>query len=208
MIAPTDQQYDVFAGLKGKLSNTVSYNIKGSYLNERNKALFKSNDYSENSSNDNYAFGNSFQVVYDDVRTLHLYGELKADFSENVVFGINGSFSSFTTDIETEAWNLPAVRINSSIDFNITEKWFAGANVFYVGERKDSQINIFNSTAPSPIVLKSFFDVNANVGYNYSDRLTAFVRANNITNNGYQQWLNFPVQRFQILLGANYKFDF
>lgn len=208
MIAPTDQQYDVFAGLKGKLSNTVSYNIKGSYLNERNKALFKSNDYSENSSNDNYAFGNSFQVVYDDVRTLHLYGELKADFSENVTFGINGSFSSFTTDFETEAWNLPAVKINSSLDFNITEKWFAGANVFYVGERKDSQINIFNSTASSPIVLKSFFDVNANVGYNYSDRLTAFIRANNITNNGYQQWLNFPVQRFQILLGANYKFDF
>ena len=78
-------------------------------MNARNKALLKSNDYSENSSNDNYAFGNSFQVVYDDVRTLNLYGELKADFSENVIFGINGSFSSFTTDFATEAWNLPAI---------------------------------------------------------------------------------------------------
>ena len=78
-------------------------------MNARNKALLKSNDYSENSSNDNYAFGNSFQVVYDKVRTLNLYGELKADFSENVIFGINGSFSCFTTDFETEAWNLPAV---------------------------------------------------------------------------------------------------
>ena len=78
-------------------------------MNARNKALLKSNDYFENSSNDNYAFGNSFQVFYDDVRTLNLYGELKADFSENVIFGINGSFSSFTTDFETEAWNLPAV---------------------------------------------------------------------------------------------------
>jgi hypothetical protein len=208
MIAPTDQQYDVFAGLKGKLTNTVSYNIKGSYLNERNKALFKSNDYTENSSNENYAFGNSFQVVYDNVRTLNLYGEVKADFSENVTFGINGSFSSFTTDFESEAWNLPAVRINSSLDFKITEKWFAGANVFYVGERKEFQVNTAFVNNAAPIVLKSFFDVNANVGYNYSDRLTAFIRANNITNNGYQQWLNFPVQRFQILLGANYKFDF
>ena len=72
-------------------------------MNARNKALLKSNDYSENSSNDNYAFGNSFQVVFDEVRNLNLYGELKADFSENVIFGINGSFSSFTTDFETEA---------------------------------------------------------------------------------------------------------
>ena len=82
-------------------------------MNARNKALLKSNDYSENSSNDNYAFGNSLQVVYDDLRTLNLYGELKADFSENVIFGINGSFSSFTTDFATEAWNLPVVLLRT-----------------------------------------------------------------------------------------------
>ena len=82
-------------------------------MNARNKALLKSNDYSENSPNDNYAFGNSFQMVYDDLRTLNLYGELKADFSENVIFGINGSFSSFTIDFETETWNLPAVLLRT-----------------------------------------------------------------------------------------------
>ena len=92
-IAPTDKQYDIFAGLKGKLTNNVSYNIKGSYANERNKALFRSNDYNENATNQDYAFGNSMQVVYDDMRTLRFYGELKADFSENVSFGINGTFS-------------------------------------------------------------------------------------------------------------------
>ena len=209
-MAPTDQQYDLFAGLKGKLSNTVSYNIKGSYLNERSKALFKSNDYNENNTNENYAFGNSFQVVYDDLKTLNFYGELKADFSEDVSFGINGSFSSFTTDFQSEAWNLPAIKIASTLDFNITEKWFAGANIFYVGERKDLKLNtdIIYSTAPESVTLKSYFDLNANVGYNYNDRLTAFIRANNLTNNGYQKWLNFPVQSFQLILGANYKFDF
>jgi hypothetical protein len=34
-------QYDVFAGLKGKIVNNVSYNIRGSYINERNKALYR-----------------------------------------------------------------------------------------------------------------------------------------------------------------------
>jgi hypothetical protein len=56
-IKPTDQQYDVFAGLKGKIVNNVSY-IRGSYINERNRALFRSNDYSENRSND-YAYRDS-----------------------------------------------------------------------------------------------------------------------------------------------------
>ncbi len=207
-IAPTDKQYDIFAGLKGKLTNTVSYNIKASYANERNKALFRSNDYTENAGNEDYAFGNSFQVVYDDMKTLRFYGELKADFSSAVSFGINGTFSSYTNDFQQEAWNMPTIKINSNLDFNITEKWFAGANVFYVGERKDIQINTDFSANAAPITLKSYFDVNANVGFKYSDRLTAFARANNITNNAYQKWQNYPVQGFQVILGVNYKFDF
>lgn len=214
-ISPTDKQYDIFAGLKGKLANNVSYNIKGSYTNERNKALYKSNDYNENNANPDYAYGNSLQVVYDDMKTLRFYGELKADFSDYVTFGINGTFSSYTNDIQSEAWNLPAIKVNSSLDFNITKKWFAGANVFFVGERKDQKLNTdllatqnFVEGEPKPITLPSYFDVNAHVGFKYSERLTAFLRANNIGNNAYQKWLNFPVQGFQLVVGANYKFDF
>jgi outer membrane receptor protein involved in Fe transport len=207
-IAPTDKQYDIFAGLKGKLTNNVSYNIRGSYVNERNKALFKSNDYNENATNEDYAFGNSMQVVYDDMRTLSFSGDLKANFSDNVTFGISGTFNSYTNDFQQEAWNLPEVKLNSNIDFNITPKWFAGAAVFYVGERKDSQMNTTVTSNSAPIILDSYFDVNAHLGYKYNDRLTGFVRANNITNQAYERWLNYQVQGFQIVVGANYKFDF
>ena len=209
-IKPTDKQYDVFAGLKGKLTNTVSYNLKASYVNEKDKALYKSNDYTETSTNENYAFGNSMKVVYDDMKTISFYGELKADISDDVSIGVDGTFSSYTTDIQQEAWNLPSMKLNAKADFNITEKWYAGANVFFVGERKDQKLNsdLVNITIPMPITLGSYFDVNAHVGFKYSDRLTAFLRANNITNKGYQKWLDYPVQGFQVVLGANYKFDF
>ena len=205
-IAPTDKRYNLFAGLKGKLANTVSYNVKASYVNERNKALFRNNDYAANAD---YAYANSFQVVYDDVLTMRFYGELKADFSKNVSFGINGTFSSFTTATKQEAWNLPTIQVASNLDVTITEKWFAGANLFYVGERKDFTIVELQPTyTTGTVTLKSYFDANANVGFKYSDRLTAFAKANNILNNSYQKWQNFPVQGFQVILGVNYKFDF
>jgi hypothetical protein len=211
-IKPTDKQYDIFAGLKGKLTNTVSYNLRASYVNERDKALFRSNDYTENSFNENYAFGNSLQVVYDDVKTVSFYGELKADISEAIAFGVDGTFSSYTTDFQSEAWNLPAIKLNAKVDFNITNKWYAGANVFFVGERKDLHVNtgIFYIDAPTfnPIKLESYFDVNAHLGFRYNDQLSLFLRANNIANKAYQKWLNYPVQGFQVVLGANYKFDF
>lgn len=208
MIAPTDKQYQISAGLKGKLASSVSYNIQGSYNNERNKALFKSQDYTEAMVNEDYAFGNSFQVVYDDVRTFRFSGDLKADFSENVSFAIGGTFSSYDNDAEQEAWNLPAVEVNSSIDFNITPKWYAGAKVFYVGERKDIQRNIDLVAVATPVTLGSYFDLNSHVGYKYNSQLTGFVKLNNMTNNSYQKWMNYPVQGFQVMVGANYKFDF
>ena len=209
-IKPTDKQYDIFAGLKGKLTNTVSYNLRASYVNERNKALFKSNNYNEDNTNENYAFGNSLQVVYDDTKTVSFYGELKADISEDVTFGVDGTFSSYTNDIQSEAWNLPAVKLNANLDFNITEKWYAGAKVFFVGERKDQKLNtnIVYVVAPSSITLDSYFDLNTQVGFKYNDQLTAFLKANNILNKSYQKWLDYPVQGFQVVLGANYKFDF
>ena len=210
VVAPTDQKYDIYVGLKGKLANSVSYNIRGSYLNEDNRALFKSNGYEELVGFEGYQYGNSFNVVYDKLKTVSFFGELKADFSKNVAFGINGTFSSYSTDVENEAWNLPALKLGASLDVNITQKWYAGTNVFFVGERKDFAhfASLTQPTFDTEVTLDSFFDLNAHIGYKHSERLTFFLKGNNLANQDYQRWLNFPVQGLQVLGGANYKFDF
>ena len=214
-IAPTDKQFDLFAGIKGKLSNNMSYTMRGSVQNEKNKSVFKSNEFNMFAANtESYQFGNSFGVVYDDIRTVSLFGELKADFSKNVTIGFNGSYSRFFTTNQEEAWNLPTIKLEASMNVNITKKWFAGANVYYVGERKDivyiqSMITIFPPAYyPETINIKGFFDANLNIGYNHSDRLTGFLKFNNIANQSYQKWFNYPVQALQVVLGASYKFDF
>ena len=211
-VTPTDQRYDIYVGLKGKLANSIGYNVRGSYFNEGNKALFKNNIYStENTNTNGYAFGNSFYVVYDDVKTVSFFGELKADFSKNVSFGINGTFSSYSTKNEAEPWNLPSIKVNSNLDFNLTSKWFAGINVFFVGERKDELV--FVTDVASLISFKtekldSYFDLNANLGYKHNERLTFFLKGNNLANQNYQRWINYPVQGIQVVIGGNYKFDF
>lgn len=102
-------------------------------------------------------------------------------------------------------------KMGTNLDVTITQKWYAGAAVFFIGQRKDllqktNDIPILNES--NILKIDSFFDANAHVGYRYSDRFTAFLRLNNIANQAYQRWLNFPVQSFQIMLGGNYKFDF
>jgi len=214
-VAPTSQQYDIYVGLKGKLASAVTYNLRGSYMNEADRAFFAANNVqgiaTDATELQGYQYGNSFGIEYDKLRTISFFGELKADFSNAVRFGINGTYFNYSTD-QAEAWNLPSVKVGASLDVDITEKWYAGTNIFFVGDRKDRTFTVNPVDAAfydqQVVSLESYFDINANVGYRYNDRLTAFARANNIANQKYDKWLYYPVQGFQFVLGATYKFNF
>lgn len=207
-VQPTDQPYDAFLGAKGKLTSSVAYNLRGSYTAEFNKPLFLSNPYNP-SAGENYAYGNSFGTVYDDIKTISLFGELNMDVRRNFRLGISGSYFNYSTETQQEAWNLPDFKATVRADYQITQKWFAGANVFFVGERKDRDLRMTgnNITMNNIVTLDSYIDLNANLGYRFNDQLSIFARGNNLLGNNYERWSNFPVQGIQVLAGATYKFD-
>ncbi|RZJ69428.1 TonB-dependent receptor [Flavobacterium sp.] len=211
-IAPTNRQFEFYGGLKGKLANSVSYNVRGFFKSEKDKAMFLLNRFPAADGNPDlggYEYGNSFGLVYDNVKTIGGYGEIIADFSKNVSLGLNATFQTYDTEFSEEAWNLPQVRVGANLDVDITKKWYAGADVFYVGERKDvlNFTEVLGGTTEIA-TLKGYFDANAHVGYQHNERLSGFLKLNNIANQKYEKWLNTPVQGFQVMLGANYKFDF
>lgn len=212
-IKPTDKQYDGYLGIKGKLSTNLSYNLRGSYSAENSKALFKNNPRYDATGgslgNENYQYGNSFNVVYDDVQTTSIFGELNFELN-NVKLRANAEYFNYDTEFEAQPWNLPELKASLFADVQVDEHWYGGAGLFFVGERKD-EFNIIgpaqNDGFRQEITLDSFFDANAHLGYRFNDQLSAFARVNNIVGNSYQRWLNYPVQGIQVLAGATYKFD-
>jgi hypothetical protein len=208
-IAPTDQQYDAYVGLKGKLSNNMSYNIRGNYYAENDAALIRANPVLL-VNDTHYQNGNSFGVVYDDVTTFSIFGEINVDVNRNFNLGIKAEYFTYSTEDEEEAWNRPDFEASLFMDFQIDKHWFAGANLYYTGERKDQfdVIDPFLPTTPSTITLDSYFDANAHLGYRINDEWSAYIKANNIANQDYERWQNFKVQGIQFLAGVTYKFDF
>ncbi|WP_231563324.1 TonB-dependent receptor [Salegentibacter sp. Hel_I_6] len=208
-IRPTDNEYNAYVGAKGKLSNSISYNFKTGYESQFNKAMFKRNPQANSLTSENYAYGNSFEVVYDDVKTLSVAGEVNVDVNRNFRLGVNAEYFNYSTTDEVEAWNLPDLKASLNADYQINEKWYTGANLFYVGERFDQE-RIVNATQPTlgTITIDSYFDVNAHLGYRFNERLSIFAKGSNLLNNDYQRWTNFRVQGLQLLAGATYKFDF
>lgn len=213
-ILPTSEQFNIYLGLKGKLDNTISYNIRGSYKSEDDKAFFMSSAYIGGPTALGYQYGNSFDLTYSNLKTLSFFGELRFDFEKNVTMGVNGTFSHYTTDL-TEAWNMPIAKVGADIQIEITDKWFAGTEVYFVGERKDVFRNgtVVDPSDPGfisePVVktLESYVDWNLKLGYRPSKHWTIFLNGNNLLNKNYENWNNFKVQGIQVMGGAMYKFD-
>lgn len=123
--------------------------------------------------------------------------------------GIKAEYFVYDIDEQAEAWNLPDFKGSLFMDYQIDKHWFAGANLYYIGERKDvfSLVDGLNSSSEQ-VILDSYFDANAHLGYKINDQFSVYAKANNIANQDYQRYLNYPVQSIQFLAGATYKFDF
>lgn len=209
-IAPTNNLYEGFGGVKGKLSNSVAYNVRVSYGKDENKPLFQKNTLKIYNQNfEGYDFGNAFNVVYDDVNTLAFFGELKVEISDKFSLGVNANYYNYSTDFQNEAWNLPDLKASVFSNFNITERLYGGASLFFMGERKDlvSSDFPFGNSALQTVTLDGYVDANVNLGYRFTDRLSVFVKGSNLLSDNYEKWLNYPVQGIQGLAGLTYKFD-
>jgi len=215
LITQTLEKLNLFVGFNGKINNNLGFNIKASYKKEEDKPLFLRNasksDGTNNSVNGTtlkgYEYGNSFNVYYDDVKTTSIFTEIEYDYSNNLSFGLQGTYNIYKLENATEAWNLPTIETSISTKYK-KNKWFANADVFYVSERKDG---LYSSQFPSAVskieIIDSFVDVNVNGGYHFNDKFSTFLKLNNILNTDYQRFANFNTQGFQILGGIAYKFD-
>lgn len=215
-ITQTSEKMNVFLGTSGKINNNFSFNFKASYKDEEDKAFFIRNNSKSNGINlitnniplENYEFGNSFRVSYDDVTTTSLLGEFEYDVSNKIATGATIQYDDYQVKNLEEAWNLPALQIAVFGKYK-SEKWYATTNIFYVSERKTVAYNApFPSSTISTDRLDSFVDFNLNGGYHFNDAFSVFLKLNNVLNTNYQRFTNFDVQGVQVLGGITYKFDF
>ncbi len=206
-IQRTSQQYNAYVGFKGLINNNLRFNAKVAYGSENDKPLYKLNPSLTDGNiivNEGYQAGNSFQIIYDDVNTIHISGELIVDLTKEFKFGGNFEYNTYNLNTEKHAWNLPLIK-STLIARYTRKKWNAGADLFFSSDRKD-ELTVIPLTT-TIITNAAYFDINLNGLYNINDKFSIFVNFNNILSDNYEEFTNFKVQGFQFLAGAKFKFD-
>jgi hypothetical protein len=205
--SPTNRVYNIFTGVKGIISSKVSYHIKASLRKDNNKPLFQLNPNLSDGTNtlaEGYQYGNSFNVVYDEIRTFELSGEFRTELRDNLFVGASMSFRHYTTDLQESAWNLPNFDSNLFGSYQ-HKKWHHKVEILLMGKRKDLAIQSdLNAIIKE---LKGFADVSLSTQYQLQQNWSASFEIQNLFNQDYARFENFNVQGFQLLVGVRYQFD-
>lgn len=199
----TNEKINVYGGIRGSISNALSFNMNFRYQSYSDKALF----YNDTA----FSYQNAFSIIYDNVNVTTISGQIGYQKSEKFMLYAKGAYYVNKAENQEFAWLMPNFDFSINATYDLADKIIARANIFVVGNRKaftydsiaDGTMNIENQYT---FDLKPFVDANLGVEYRYNKRMSAFINFNNLTAARYQRFTNFPVQRFNVLGGFTFKF--
>jgi outer membrane receptor protein involved in Fe transport len=106
-------------------------------------------------------------------------------------------------DREEKAWQLPGLEASFEARYTFKEKYTVNGEVFFFDKRF---AKVFNDTTPVTTSIDGAIDLNLGFEYRITGQLSAFASVNNILNQKYMRWYNYPVQGIQGMLGVTYSF--
>lgn len=195
------KEFKFYAGIKGTLSKTMSFNLRVHSSKFTDMALY----FNDTIFSDQYRFN----VLYDDVTVLGIGGSLTYQKSEKLKIDAILDYNNYTAANQKYAWYLPELEFTLRGSYNVYDKLYAKLD-FNMQTGRKSPNGILN---PDPSQTeKAIFDTgiiadaNLHLEYRYNRRISAFIQFNNIANQKYNRWLNYPVYGFQVLGGVTFGF--
>lgn len=192
----SNDKKDGLLGIKGSLSNTISFNLSGRYSDINNMSLFGNDSI--------HVIPLNFNVVYDNVQVINGHAELSYQQSENIRFILNADYYHYKTSTQQFAWYKPGLDVKLTGICNIDEHFTLKADIFVLADRHGLLYS--NTNEEIAVNLQTITDFNFGVVYHYTKPLSFFLNLNNISSQQYQLWYQYPVQGFNVLGGFSYAF--
>lgn len=187
----TDHSLDVYGGFLGSISTTSTFKIKASYELIDDMYFFVNDTAGD--------LRNQFNVEYDDVELISLYGEVESKPTEKLSLLLKGNYYGYSMSAQDEPWHKPSWDITFSASYNLRNKILVSADLFGQGKRYAKTYALAGKKE-----LDGLLDINFGVEYRYTKLLSGFINLYNITSARYSHWNQYPSQRFFFLVGFTY----
>lgn len=189
-IAHTNKAFDFSGGINGDLG--AGFSFTAGFAMTRFKSLYVFQNDSLNQA--------KFNAIYDDVVRTNFFAGINFD-KGNYSIRIKGDYYTYSTDTLTAAWHRPTYKLDAYVVIKAADKLSIVPRLYILGGMK-----AYDFISEKVINLVPAIDLNISAEYNFSKKLGAFVRLNNILNQDYQLFNQYPVRGFQGLVGITWKF--
>lgn len=193
----TINKMEVYAGMRGDLSDSFKFNASAHYQNLKNIPFY----IKDSGSHEVYGSPNSFKVVYDNGNRNSVLGEINYVGVDKLNLGLNMLFQTYILDKLKESWEKPMIKASVNADYKfLNDKLILDAAMFYVGSRK----GLVGGTKVKDV--DAYVDLNAGATYLITERWSVFAKFNNLLDNNYQRFTDYQVQGVQLMGGLMFKF--
>lgn len=185
---------EVYGGLKGSAGEHLTYNAKVGFQNLYNLPLFINNNTD----------GRTFMVVNESkLNNLYIHGEAAYTKSENFSFtaGITKNFYSALSDNRNPFGQVP-LELSAALRWKLFKNIYLKSDAFFL-----NGISYLGHANNAVEKLPSAFDLNAGVEINLIKNIGIWFQVNNIFNNQYQRWNQYPVLGTNFLGGVILNFN-
>jgi hypothetical protein len=186
------RETEIYGGLKTMVGKHFNFTAKAGFVHFNNFQLYR------NDTTDFKSFSISNEPNLDAFR-------IHADISY-----LNRDKFSFTSGITINqyagmgltryVWGNIPLEVTAAMRYQYSEKLFFKSDLYaFVG----APYLLKNNTSKN---LPGGFDLSAGAEYMINSKFCAWLDLNNICNNKYQRWYNYPVYGINVLAGVKYKF--
>ena len=190
-IRNTVRAFNFETGIKGVLAKKFDFLIGFQVSADNNLPLFLTDSTPTR----------SFGVVYDDVTTTAVKTGLGFRLEERLFVQAAGTFYTYKTQNQAEAWQLPAFDADVNVRYTLAEKLNIRFQMYAYGNR--FQLDQFSETKEQ-VELKPMIDLNVMADYRYKKNISFFLNANNVSGTRYQKWYAYPSFGFNLLAGITF----
>jgi hypothetical protein len=146
--------------------------------------------------------GLKFDVLFEKrAIAIELLGNLRYQFSDKLLWKNNFKYIQFNLIREnTQAWGILPFEFNSQLNWVYNKKLQLDASgQFWTGSKTSAGLG-------NAYQLNNTFVLNAGMQYTISDHWTFWGKGENLLDQQYQRWANYPSLGVQIVAGIQYKF--
>lgn len=134
---------------------------------------------------------NSFDVVYDETRTVSVMGNVRWLATDKMVVDAAFTYNNYKMTNEAHPWFRPGLEGDLKLSYRFTDAFGMNANFLYQGQRW---------------AMNDVFDLGLGADWHVNDQLTVFAKLNNMANQRYQLYYDYPVGGIQAFAGLKIRF--